>query len=114
LGQQGEKVGGIAMVEGLRQLGQDDLAPGGDLGGNDARGVTPVELTRAGFLAGGLRVGSGGGRRGRRGAGFAGLVTVAFALIVAFLAAQFTVRIALGLLGLVEALGDVGLGIVFL
>ena len=114
------KVRRIALVEGLGQFGQDDLAPLRHFGGHHAGSIAPVELAQAGFLAGGLRVGAGGrvgrwrtgGRRrgGRRGVGFV-VRTVAFTFVMAFLAAQLAVGVARGLSGLVVALLDVGFGV---
>ena len=58
----------------------------------------------------------GGGVAGWAGAAGAGVsgATVAIAFVVAFLAAQLAVRVALGLFGLVVAVADVGFGVVFL
>src|SRR5574342_25002 len=39
-----EEIGDIRLVEGLRQLGQDELAPAGHLDDDDARAVSPIEL----------------------------------------------------------------------
>jgi hypothetical protein len=47
------KVADIGAVEGLGQLGQDELAPAGDLGGHDAGGVAPIVLTDLGRTGGG-------------------------------------------------------------
>lgn len=43
---QGMKVSGIASIEGLGHLSQDKLAPLRHFGGDEARGIAPVEFTR--------------------------------------------------------------------
>jgi hypothetical protein len=42
LGHQRMNVAFIGVVKGLGQFGEDDFAPVGDFGGDDARGVAPV------------------------------------------------------------------------
>jgi len=104
LAQQREKVGDVGAVKGLGQLGQHELAPAGDLGGDNARGVAPVELADGdGVRGAGI---AGRGRRFRGG----------HDLVVPPLAAQAAVGIAFGLAGLVVAgaVLEVGFGIVLL
>ena len=92
----------IGVVEGLGEFGDDELAPVGDLGGDDAGAIAPVVLAD-GQGAGGDGIAGGGSDIVRGGA-----------LVVAALAAEFAVGIAGGLLGLVVAVLDIGFGVVFL
>ncbi|MCZ7571808.1 MAG: hypothetical protein M5U01_24920 [Ardenticatenaceae bacterium] len=82
----------VARVEGLGLLGEDDLTPVADAGGEEARGIAPedvlADLERA-------------GRRGLAGGGGGGLVRAGVALL---LDADFAVGVARGLAGTVEAL----------
>lgn len=108
LGHQRCKVADIGGVKGLGEFGEDDFGPTGELGGDDTRGVAPVVLAD-GHTFRGTRIGTGRGGF-VRGRGF----LAAGALVVLPLTAKFAVRIARGLLGLVKAVGDEGLGIVLL
>ncbi len=96
---QRKEVGHIALVEGLGQFGQHELAPVRNFGDDDPRPIPPVKLTD-------FRAARRDGIAGRRGFG-AGL-------IVAALAAETTIGITLGLLGFVVAVFDVGFGVVLL
>ena len=94
---QRKEVGHIALVEGLGQFGQHELAPVRNFGDDDPRPISPVEFTD-------FRAGRRDGIVGRRGFG-AGL-------IVAALATEATIGIAWGLLLLIVAVADVGFGII--
>ncbi len=96
LAHQGEEVRQIALIEGLGQLGEDEFAPAGDLGDDDAGAIAPIELADL-------------ERRSRPRLGGRGDWS---ALIVAALAAETTIGITGGLAGLIEAVGDVGFGVV--
>ena len=76
----------VGSIKGLRQFGQDELAPVGDLGSNDAGTVAPIEFAD-GYL-GRERIALGSGR------GFLGKST----LVAAPLATQTTIGVTRGLL----------------
>jgi hypothetical protein len=103
VGHQGEEVGDVGAVERLSEFGQHEFAPAGDLGSHDAGAVAPVVLADGDGVSGNRVV--GGRRRG---------IVRRSPLVTPALAAQATVGIAFGLLGLVVAIADVGLGVVFL
>ena len=84
--QQRLEVGHVGLVEGLGQLGQHELAPVGRFGGDDAGGVTPIELADRDRV-GGARVVGRGRRRGL-------FVSARRTPVVAAFAAQFAVGIA--------------------
>lgn len=60
--QAGEEIADIGLVEGLRQLGQDEFAPVVDFGHDDAGAIAPVVFAD-GQPFGWDSMASGGGRR---------------------------------------------------
>ena len=98
-GHEWEEIGSVSPVEGLGQLGQDELTPAGDIDSHDPRAITPVEFTHA-ELAARDRVLSRSWHGVRR------------TPVVASLAAQLAVWIANWLLGLYITVGEIGFRIV--
>ena len=96
---QRKEVSGITLVKGLGEFGDHELAPVGDFGHDDAGAIAPVVF--ADFHR---RGGDGVGRGGR------GCQT----LIVAPFATEAAIGVTGGLSGLVETIGDIGLGVVLL
>jgi len=103
IGQERAEIADIGLVEGLGQLSQDEFTPTGNLGCDNAGAVAPVELANAGSL-GWNRIGNWGRQRLD--------VLSAFSLVGPALAAKTTVRVAVGLFGLVVAILDVGFVVV--
>lgn len=99
--QQRFEVRDIRLVERLSELGEHELAPVGHFGGDDAGGITPIELADGDGLGGAWVVGGCGRFVGAR-----------CPPVMAAFAAQFAVGVAGRLLGLSVTVADVGLGVV--
>ena len=91
---QGQEVGQVGSVEGLGQLGQDELSPAGDFGGHNAGAIAPVDFGDRGL----------GRRSGQRGGGgYRPVISGRLVLVAASFDPQPTIGVGSWLAGLVIA-----------